>query len=444
MLLRLLMLIGLAQVCFLSYATTEPMTSSEFIAAQVQAMTNTIENRQADKREVSKGCNVYLRATRNALTDWLYDKQFIEYSDLTLMFSDKLLMGKILYHYLKADAPTYHPPVMGIKEFLEIANLLDENGVINASEERIKTSFKQYFPEGFILKPPMSWATDGKGFYAKEAEVISLLAQRDPKLYETKEYKVPFLSPLAAKLTSGERWMVMGKIKNTSISQNKNYGLSSEFRLHTFENHVIPNATLHRYGLDDDGTHYLQMNEFAQKLLNVLPEKMTQRQAWSLDVFLKSDGQPILIEVNTNRGEKTNWSDFLRTPEVIAGYVNFFERQYGWHFEGVEGKLLRGGVGNVRSHLKHEFPYYLELIKTATKDERKIILYDLKRTANDYFDALKVIRLTKAEKQNRDYIVTAYVIEAFKKRMSKIRTIGDERWNEFVGWVRWFDEWDGN
>ena len=420
-----------------------PQTSTEFIATQVQDVVKQIETRSMDEKKLRTPYELHLRATRNALTEWLYSQDFVEYSDITLMFSDKLMMGKILYHYLKADAPKYHPPVMGLKEFLETAKMLDEKGVIKATQEELKGALKVYFPEGFILKPPVSWATDGKGFYAKEAEVIGLLAQNDPKLYDSKEYGVPFLSPLASKITSGERWMIMGKIKNTSISQNKNYGLSSEFRIHTFQDSVIPGATLHRYGLDNDDTYFAEMNDFAQRFLSALPKHLTNRQAWSLDVFRQSDGQPILIEVNTNRGQKTNWSDFLRTPSVIAGYVNFFEQQYGWKFISVEGRLLRNGLGNLRSHLKHEFPYYLELVATANAEERKVILQDLKDVAAEYYEILKTIQPNKEEQNEEDYLVTHYVANAFHDYVAKVNTIDDQQWNEFVIWVKWFIEWDG-
>lgn len=419
-------------------------SSKEFIDSQVQRMVDQIEARQSNESELQQNHLLQLRATRNGLTDWLYEKKIIEYSDLTLMFSDKLLMGKILYHYLGTEAPKYHPPVMGLKEFLEVSGALNEKGEVTASAEQLKFAFKQYFSEGFILKPPISWATDGKGFYAKEAEVIDLLINNDAKLYEAKEFHVPFLSPLATKITSGERWMVMGKIKNTSISQNKGYGLSSEFRVHTFQSHVIQGATLHRYGLSEDETNYRKINQFAQNLLNALPLKLVQQQAWGFDVFLQGDGQPILIEVNTNRGHKTNWSDFLRTPQVLAGYANFFEKQYGWHIEGIEGKLFRAGVANLRSHLKHEFPYYVELIATGSEEQNAIVLKDLKETSMAYFKAIKAIKVTKSEKQNHDYKVTYYTAEAFKNRMARIKVVGDAQWNEFVAWLMWFQEWDGN
>lgn len=425
-------------------STSSAQSFGGFLDSQVKAMVEKIESRQFDDKLLRTPQNLKLPATRNALTDWLYDNQLVEYSDLTLFYSDKLLMGKLLYHYLGGQAPYFTPYVMGLKEFLEKEDLLNQDGVINASEEKIKYAFKKHFPEGFVMKPPVSWATDGKGFYTKENEVVALLVANDPKLYQAHRDKLPFLPPSSAVVTSGERWMIMGKIKNTNLLDENKKKVNREFRVHTFHDYVVTGATHHRYGLDDNDQHYAMLNSFSDRLLKSLPKKLTQQQAWSLDIFLQADGQPILIEVNSNRGERTNWSDFLRSPEVLAGYTNFFDLQFGWHLTGVEGQLMRAGIGNLRSHLKHELPYYKELI-AETKDEVELayILEDLKDTSQNYQDRLKRVKLTNSEESNTAYLTTVRVINAFSDKLQKTKKIGDEAWDELVQWIDWFVQWDG-
>ena len=441
MLIELLCLWGMAtaQTCD-QYLTSisKTVSSSQFLQMQVSNIVKRIENRPIESPIEKQRLNLDLPATRNGLTDWLYDNGVVEHSDLTLLFSDKLIMAKLLQHYLKARSAEFHPFVMGLKEFLEKAQLLDSSGKVKASTDQIKRAFAQYFPEGFILKPPVSWATDGKGFYTKEDEVAALLAGNDSKLYEAeKEFNTPLKSPLATMVTSGERWMVMGKIKNTSITGNKLYGRDSEFRVHTFHHHLVPDATLHRYGLSESPDRYPIVNEFVEKLLAQLPRALTHNQAWGLDVFIQSDGRPTLIEVNTNRGERTNWSDFLRGPDVLAGYTKFFEQEYGWHINGVEGRLMKYGLGNLRSHLKHELPYYLEMVAEAKEaKDREIILNDLKETATHYKNRFNALIVTVEEQGNKDYQTTLTVSHKFYDLIYKVNEIGDPAWNDFVQWFQ--------
>ena len=420
-------------------------TQTQFIENQLQTTIQKIESRQFDEAQLRTPYRLNLEATRTALTDWLYDQKFVEYSDLTLMYSDKLIMGKLLYHYLKADAPKYTPLVIGLKEFLEKEQLLDNNGIIVATEEELKTSFKKYFPEGFVMKPPVSWATDGKGFYTKENEVAALLAANDPKLYDAQRDKTPFHPPTSDKISSGERWMLMGKIKNTGLLDGSKKKINREFRVHTFHQHVIPAATHHRYGLDDSDEHFELLNQFASNLLKALPRKMVEQQAWSLDIFLQADNQPILIEVNSNRGRKANWSDFTRDPYVLAGYVNFFETQYAWSFQGIEGQLLRLGIGNMRSHLKHELIFYRDLAaETKEADAQAEILASIKHMAEDYQQKLILVRILEAEASNKNYRTTVYVISELSSRINKVQSFGDAAWQDFAQWMDWYIQWDGS
>lgn len=434
--------------CFNSFfsfdVTAATTSSSQLIQSQVELIVNQTAARQFDEAKHNAAYRLDLPATRKDLVAWLYKENFIEASNLTLLLSDKLLLGKVLYYYLKDQAPKFHPPVMGIKEFLEKENFLDSSGVVHGEAQRMKLAFAKYFPEGFILKPPISWATDGKGFYTKEDEIIALLLANDSKLYNIAIDSKAFQAPTANMITSGERWMIMGKIKNTSILENKNYGISSEFRVHTYHNHVIQGGTLHRYGLSNDTQHFNQLNDYVQTLLDALPKQLTLGQAWGLDVFLQSDGRPIVVEINNNRGGQNNWSDFTRSPETLAAYVSFFESQYGWKFLGVDGKLMRAGLGNVRNHLKHDLPYYLDMPSTAkTEIERQMIVDDLKRVAAEFKQRLTELSLSEVETLNPNYQTTVYVVHEFSRYVNKIQKLEDASWFEFADWVSRLVAWDG-
>lgn len=295
-----------------------------------------------------------IRAKRNDLTKILYSKKIIEASAESYKYQDKLIIYKILKHYIgKNLLDRFHPVTMGLKEFLSEQGLLDSKGVVRANRELIGEALKKKFPSGFIIKPTIGFASDGKSFFKDMSEVVELLADSErSELYDPDQYLNSFVHAKGKTSVSGEKFIIQGLLHGIEgLSDASPVGSMNEYRVHSFYDQVVEGATLSRWKLSADQNAVARINKYTQDFLNLLPKKFLNRQAWAFDVFEAPNGELTIIEINTNRGEETNWSGFLKNPKVLGGYIRHLEQKYGWRFEGFSGWRLRNDLANLQPAL---------------------------------------------------------------------------------------------
>jgi len=330
---------------------------------------------------------VTIPAKRNPFRKILYKEGFVEASDRTLFMFDKLFMARILEGYLGENFRNYHQKTDGLKEFLQLHGIINSEGRVIKAAQEIKGILELEFPNGFILKPPVGMSSAGKSFYKDHDEIVTLILKQDGEIYAPSEIKKPFHWEGVRRFTSGERYIIQEKLEGTSgLGGSGNYGDFNEFRVHSFYGKVVDGATETRWYTKNSDQRNKTVNYFVQSMLDQLPAEFTNKQAWSFDVFWLPNGDLKLIEVNTNWGEKGNWSGFLRTPKTLGAYIRFFEKEFKWRFKGISGWLLRNNFGNLRNHIDHDKYEYWEDLKNWYKDNIVSLIKKEKREQSlEYF-----------------------------------------------------------
>jgi hypothetical protein len=130
-------------------------------------------------------------------------------------------------------------------------------------------------------------------------------------------------------------------------------------RVHTYEQKVIPDSVPKRWVQDDaddkiTDASFKAAQKFAQSFLDQLPEELTRRQAWSVEVAAFDNGTFRIANILTNRGKQIAWSSYLDQPSILEAYTDYFESEGDLQFEGIGGRLLRWGFAN------YELLYLLE------------------------------------------------------------------------------------
>ncbi len=384
--------------------------------------------------------SVNIRARRNDLVDFLYQRDLIEASSLTRLYLDKLIMAKVLEKYLGPAFDRFHPKTLGLKEFLSKHKLVDSFGAITADHSRIALAFEEEFPNGFILKPALAWNSGGKGFFTDQTAIVESLLRPDSEIYKSSEFLDPYraIADNEEVITSGEKLIIQARIAGTVLSDSSHpagTGEAMEYRVHSLYNKVVTGATRNRWGVEvHDEVLVKRIEDFVQDLLGRLPMKLTNRQAWSFDVFVTESGDMKLVEINTNRGLQTNWSGFLHYPWVVGAYVRHLELQYGWSFLGPSGWLLRNNLGNIKASLKRDFQYYIEESKTS-ENVRSEAIPELSALAQQSLDLLKRGKDQVLIPSSKEFSDTELLLTQFHSLMSVAKQVGDKGWQSFESWA---------
>lgn len=348
-----------------------PYDPVSFLDFKVQEIIRLIESRDTETPEGLSPRTLHIRAKRNSLHDIFFDEKIVEHGRLTQHLADKLIAAKVLQHYLGPKYPFFHPPSEGLLYFLISNRVIDSDGRVLKNEEQIRQLFESEFPDGFLIKPTFAWSTGGhSGLFLDPDEVYRLIQQGSSELFTPRDLVNPFVAgefkpfpPILLPL-SGEKFMIQGLVKGTrsderdfrnfSVNSDLSHSGMNEYRVHTFQDKVVEGATVSRWETRNSKAKIEKVNQFSQQLMDSLPKSLTNRQAWSLDVMITPDGDLKLIEINTNRGWRTNWSGWLKFRWILKAHVRHLESEYGWKFTGISGWMLRNGLGNLKSHFRGE------------------------------------------------------------------------------------------
>jgi hypothetical protein len=335
------------------------------LQSRVQEIVHEVELRSQYQVSPLRNVLISVSPRRNPVLKSLYDKGVIEYSSFTLLLSDKLVMSKVLEHYLQADFQKFHPKTVGLIEFLAANKLVDKKGQLIASRAQIAAAFRNSFPNGQIVKTATGWNSKGRNFLYSVDDIVSELFDKSSDLYRQEHFVSPLVSESLGTVLSGERWIVQEKIGDSEAMvylKNPGKGIK-EYRIHALNGRVIKGATLGRWPEQEksiDRNDFGNVELFVQEFLNRLPLGLRQQQGWSFDIAEVRPGFYQIVEVNTNRGMAAHWSGWFQSPQVLGGLVRHMEHFYNWRFTGFSGALLRWNYGNyfrykenTREHIIH-------------------------------------------------------------------------------------------
>ena len=124
-----------------------------------------------------------------------------------------------------------------------------------------------------------------------------------------------------------EQWLVQQRIPS-----------EKEYRVHSIEDHVIPDLTFHRFGSGNIPGERDAPNAFVERLLRQLPDAIVGGSLLAWDIALTPDGELIVIEVNFSGyhpvfGEGFQCSGYYQDVEwgasIIARLLRFIEHTDG-------------------------------------------------------------------------------------------------------------------
>ncbi|MFN7728583.1 MAG: hypothetical protein ACK5P7_05460 [Bdellovibrio sp.] len=290
-------------------------------------------------------------ATRNALlAEAIYGTGLVEASTYSRLMSDKLFQVKYLSQ-VTPDVAAYFPRTFGFREFLGRHGLLTSRGQLSGNETQIFQAFQREFPEGFVVKPVAGYNTAGKGFYINEARVLVQDLLKDPNKFLGSDSSFLFSSPELG-LASGEGWLVQqllqAKVKGLPIS-----GKPPEYRVHTYQKHVVPQATESRWLVAGE-KNFPEVNAYVQKFLDRIPDAHLAKQAWGLDVVQLGPGEFRIIEINTNRGQPIQWSGYLLSGLQLGAHVRHWEAVGVLKLNGPTAEPFRRNRANLESWIRKE------------------------------------------------------------------------------------------
>ncbi|KYG64781.1 hypothetical protein AZI86_11290 [Bdellovibrio bacteriovorus] len=390
-----------------------------------------LENQSADLAYAP--LKLKLGAKRDDLMGFFYDNKIVEFSETTHLMADKLIMAKILQKHLGDRFLEFHPPTMGVKEFLAKNKFVNADGKVIVSKAKLSAALDKEFPQGFIIKPTLDWSSSGKSFYKDKKEIVDLLMKGDNALYNSADMAEAFGGNKTGRIGSGEKLMMMGMIEGTGLSNSK-YGEANEFRAHAFYGHVVKGATETRWYTPQNKEKIEAVDRFVEDLLQSMPKGFSHRMGFSFDIFVTPQGKLQIIEVNTNRGERTNWSGFLRTPKTIGAYARHVKDHYGWAIEGTEGWMFYNNLANAKKHVKHDIVDWMK--DAANPESHDYALEGFRMMQKDYFAPVLENAKDPVKLQSADFVELLDFAQNYSIRLSKVKKIGDKAWNDFVTWTK--------
>jgi hypothetical protein len=289
--------------------------------------------------------------TRNALlAEAVYSQGLVEASTYSRLMSDKLFQVKFLTQVAPSVAP-FFPQTFGFREFLRRQGLVDAKGFLKGNEAQITQAFQKQFPQGFVVKPVAGYNTAGKGFYINETQTLVKDLLKDPKKFLGSDRNFLFSSPELG-LASGEGWLVQQLLK-AKVNGVPVDGKPPEYRVHTYQKHVVPNATESRWLVAGEKS-FPEVNAYVQKFLDLIPEAHLAKQAWGLDVVQLGPGDFRVIEINTNRGQPIQWSGYLLSGLQLGAHVRHWESVGVLKLNGPTAEPFRRNRANLESWIRKE------------------------------------------------------------------------------------------
>lgn len=180
------------------------------------------------------------------------------------------------------------------------------------------------FPSGFVAKPAVGHSSEGLGLITHGNTLVA-------------------------------RWSELA-LQNWIVQQRAGSGfgpgMPEEFRVHTFWHRVVPEATFSRWDVLWDDDLFIEIEETAQRFLDLFPAESLRGHAWGLDVIRLAPGNIRIIDLNTNRGEPRKWSGDLAAPDVLGAYARHLERNHNVEFLGDDGMRLRENLADPRKWIK--------------------------------------------------------------------------------------------
>jgi hypothetical protein len=299
--------------------------------------------------------------TRNAWLEKLYGDGILTASEESRNLSDKLYAARRLQEFLGDSFREYHPKTLGLKEFALKYSLIQNNELVSLPQ--IQEAFKVEFPQGFIIKPCAVINTGGEtdGNYFFEADVWAALSAGAP-LAQAVLHKEDYVSSLLKVRVSGEEYIIQENISTGAgyvAAKAKTY---AEVRVHTFENEAIPWGLYSRWAVSpvEENEKFLIAEKLVQGMLKRIPLEYLRGFAWGLDVMVFDNGYARIVDINTNRGSRGQWSGYLSRPQLMGAYTRAIEKQKQVRFAGLSGVILRNNYGN---YWKYKKKYYLEGIR---------------------------------------------------------------------------------
>lgn len=296
------------------------------------------------------------RPVRNAWLKAVYEYGIIKADQETQLLADKLYFYKKLAAYAPDDISQFHPYTMGLAEWCHKHQLDLEK----TTRENIESALKNSFPKGAILKPSTVINSGGEvGLYIfKNEQIVNELYQRNPNLMTAIAQAGHWISPLLNTLASGEEFILQENIATLAGYQEfEKSKMLQEIRIHTYEGQVLRGASYSRWASNEikNERHFYLAQDYVQDFLDILPNEFLKNQAWGLDILVFDNGFMRILEINTNRGQRSQWSGFLSRPELIGAYTRAFEQSKQLRFSGIGGFLLRNNLGNVTKHWKKKY-----------------------------------------------------------------------------------------
>jgi hypothetical protein len=299
--------------------------------------------------------------TRNAWLEKLYDDGILVANEESRNLSDKLYAARRLQEFLGDSFTEYHPKTLGLKELALKYNLV--NCPVLAPMTEIQKAFRTEFPQGFIVKPCAVINTGGEteGNYFFEDDIWAAFLTEAP-LAKAVLQKNDYVSKLLKTIVSGEEYIVQENISTKagySAAKAKTY---AEVRVHTYEGKAVYGGLFSRWAVSpvEQEDKFFIAESLVQKMLNQIPADYLRGFAWGLDVMVFDNGYARIVDINTNRGQRSQWSGYLSRPPLMGAYTRTIEKQRHVRFAGLNGVLLRNNLGN---YWKYKKKYYLEGIR---------------------------------------------------------------------------------
>lgn len=355
------------------------VSPGKLISSRAQRILTQLKSRPLSSPDAAnRQIEVEAGAARGPWIKEVYERKMVEASWATEMLTDKRLLAEVLGSELgakvgKEKAQNYLLKTVGLREFLTKRNLVDSNGQISATGEKIEEALWEEFPSGFIARPAAGIAPyeTGGGLFASTDAFILELLRPDTKIYTPEHLRSPVKSSVLGAIASGEAIVLQ---ENVVAAANARKKLKTRYfhplRIHTYESRVVEGAIPDRWVQVNllSKEQIAKAEAFVGEFLKNLPSSILVKQAWGVDVAVLDNGEMRIIDISTNRGKPGVWSIYLDQPRVIGAYSRHFENHYGLRFKGISGTLIRNNMANY-------MPYWEKRIERARPGWSKVMAY---------------------------------------------------------------------
>lgn len=313
---------------------------------------------------IGKSVTLDASPTKSDWLDTIYDKNIVSASDYSAFLSDKLLMTSVFERTLGGStAQQYLPKTLGLRQFLERHQFVDRKGKLLVDGDQIDSALHKEFPTGFFVRPAVGitpFESERGMFRTPEQLIVELLKGKTP-IYDPAHFWQPIKSHILGEVASGEAVVLQENlIVSAELKGRLKRKTATLVRVHTYEQKIIPSSVPRRWVQSDaddklSDASIREAQNFAQQFLDQLPEELTRRQAWSLEVAAFDNGTFRIANILTNRGKRIAWSSYLDQPRILKAYTDYFESEADLQFEGVGGRILRWGLANYFTYWKLRF-----------------------------------------------------------------------------------------